>query len=56
MLRPIVPCVPSSAGGQLNNRYLKASHATLQWLLDNPPEEDDPYSPQNAVCAGGSWG
>lgn len=35
-------------GGQLNNRYLKASHATLQWLLENTPEEDDPYSPQNA--------
>lgn len=53
------PALNRIAGGQLNNRYLKASHATLQWLLENTPEEDDPYSPQNAVGAGSSrdaWG
>ena len=39
-----------AAGGQLNNRYLK-QNITLQWLLDNPPEEEDPYSPQLPVGA-----
>jgi hypothetical protein len=39
-----------AAGGQLNNRYLK-SNIALQWLLDNPPDEDDPYSPQTVVRA-----
>ncbi|PSC72449.1 myb-related B-like isoform B [Micractinium conductrix] len=39
-------------GGQLNNRYLKSSHATLQWLMDNPAEEDDSYSPQAARGGG----
>lgn len=48
---PLSP--PTEAGGQLSNRYLKANNS-LQWLLDNPPEEDDPYSPTSGVCAGGA--
>jgi hypothetical protein len=44
----IPPAPPRSrpgTGGQLHNRYLKAN-CGLQWLLDNPPDDDDPYSPQ----------
>lgn len=41
------PC--NLAGGQLNNRYLKGNQYSLQWLLDNPPEEEEPYSPQATV-------
>lgn len=42
-------CPPLAAGGQLNNRYLKGNQYSLQWLLDNPPEEEEPYSPQATV-------
>ncbi len=41
----------------MNNRYLKGNQYSLQWLLDNPPEDEDPYSPQATVsvaaCTGG---
>jgi hypothetical protein len=44
---PWLKCSPLQrpTAGQLHNRYLKMS-ISLQWLLDNPPDEDDPYSPQ----------
>lgn len=46
----LLPPLPRNlAGGQLNNRYLKGNQYSLQWLLDNLPEEEEPYSPQATV-------